>query len=335
MPEDQSAARSPGWAVLGTANIVRSAFLPALAEAGGAPLVVGSRDAGRAAAFAAETGIAAGVGSYQEAIAHPGVDAVYVALPNSLHAEWSAAALAAGKAVLCEKPLCTSVPEAQRLLTDASAGGALLWEAFVFPFQAQWDRLASLLADGAIGELREISAAFHFPLPMDTGDIRLQPGLGGGSLADVGCYPVRFAQLLFEAPATRAVASAVVPAELGVDVEAAAILDYPGERRLELSCGFRRATDIFARLLGDAGTIVLTNPYHARPSDSITIRRPGQDPIVERPSLDRWSFTGALRHISAAVRGDEAPRHLATDDSLATARALADIAEAWTRIPDD
>ncbi|WP_138757999.1 Gfo/Idh/MocA family protein [Modestobacter altitudinis] len=307
------------WGVLGGASIARSRFLPALAEAGAEAVVVGSRDGTRAAEFAAAHGVARGVAGYAAVLADPAVQAVYVPLPNPLHAEWAVAALEAGKAVLCEKPLCVDAEQARRVLAVAERAALPLWEAFVFPFQAQHQRLVELLTTGAIGELREISGAFHFQL-RGTDDIRLSAATAGGALADVGCYPLRLAAELFGSPALTAAASAVRGAE--VETELAALVDYPDDRLLLLSCGFRRSADTTTVLSGTEGTIRIDDPYHPRPGSTVELRRPGADPVVERPTRDQHSFTAALRHVDAVLAGEEAPRHTALESSLAVAEAI-------------
>jgi len=182
------------WGIVGTANIARGQFLPGLREAGGGrPAMVAGRDPARARAWAAENGVDLGVGGYDTVTDSPDIDAVYVAVPNSLHAEWTVRALRAGKAVLSEKPLCVGPAQTAEVLEAArEIDGALLWEAFVFPFQDQHRRLTQLLEDGAIGQPAEIISVFHFR-PTRPGDIRFSAALGGGALADVGCYPIRLA----------------------------------------------------------------------------------------------------------------------------------------------
>jgi predicted dehydrogenase len=307
------------WGVLGGASIARSRFLPALAEAGGEAAVVGARDGARAAEFAAAHGVGRGVAGYEAVLADPDVQAVSVPLPNPLHAEWTIAALEAGKAVLCEKPLCVDAEQARRVLAVAERAARPLWEAFVFPFQAQHQRLVELLAAGAIGELREISGAFHFQLRR-TEDIRLSAATAGGALADVGCYPLRLAAELFGGPALTAAGSAVRGAE--VETELAALVDYPDDRRLLLSCGFRRSSDTTTVLSGTEGTIRVDDPYHPHPGSTVELRRPGSDPVVERPTRDQHSFSAALRHVDAVLAGEEAPRHTALESSLAVAEAI-------------
>ena len=123
---------------------------------------VAGRDGERAKQWAAEHGVERAVTGYQALIDDPDIDALYIPLPNSLHAEWTIKALRAGKPMLCEKPLCGTLAETEQVLAVARETGTLLWEAFVFPFNEQMDRVRSLLADGAIGELREIQSDFHF-----------------------------------------------------------------------------------------------------------------------------------------------------------------------------
>src|SRR6266568_2260074 len=184
------------WGIIGTANIARAAFLPGVREAGGVAAAVAGRDADRAWQYAREHGIERAVAGYQSLIDDPAIDALYIPLPNSLHAEWTIRALLAGKPVLCEKPLCGTLADSERVLAVARQTGTLLWEAFVFPFGEQLRRIRSLVDEGAIGELREIQSDFHF-LVSRPGNIRLSAELEGGALRDVGCYPVRLAQEFF------------------------------------------------------------------------------------------------------------------------------------------
>ena len=159
-------------------------------------------------------------------VCSPDIDAVYVALPNSHHARWTQRALESGKAVLCEKPLCVGSAQTVAVLETAATTGVLLWEAFVFPFQAQHRRLLDLLAAGAIGEVRELVSTFCYNLARSE-DIRLSGEPRRWSLADVGCYPVRLAQ---EVLSTRDPSVGdVVGFSTGngeVETEALAIVDY-------------------------------------------------------------------------------------------------------------
>src|SRR6266704_2304495 len=203
--------------------------------ADGIPAAVAGRDFDRTERYAREQGIERAMHGYQSLIDDPAVDAAYIALPNSLHAEWTIRALEAGKPVLCEKPLCGTLADTERVLAVARETGTLLWEAFAFPFHDQLAQVRELVTIGAIGELREIQSSFHFMVGRPD-NIRLSAGLAGGALNDVGCYPIRLAWELFGAEHDAAQASAEFGGQ-GVDVDSWGILRYPGERRLLLSCG--------------------------------------------------------------------------------------------------
>jgi predicted dehydrogenase len=315
------------WGILGTANIARAQFLPGLREAGGGrPVLVASRDRARATAYAADHGIDEGIANYAALVESPRVDAVYVALPNGLHAEWTIRALRAGKAVLCEKPLCVGSVQTKDVLDVAAAAAAPLWEAFVFPFQAQHQRLVRLLADDAIGEPAELYSAFHFLLS-NRANIRMDAALGGGALADVGCYPIRLALELFGAgdgprvEACSAVTDGPAASWEAVETDAAGIVAF-GPRRLLLTCGFNRSYDTFSSVFGRAGQVQLTNPFHPGTADTLTVLRPKGDPVTEHPTTDQRSFTAAIRHIHAVLRGECAPRHTAGEFALPAARIL-------------
>ncbi len=313
------------WGILGTANIARAAFLPALRAAGGLASAVAGRERDRAERFAADHGIDRGIAGYQALIEDPGIDALYIPLPNSLHAQWTIAALRAGKPVLCEKPLCGTLADTEQVLAVARQTGTLLWDAFVFPFSEQMRRIATLVSDGAIGGLAEIQSSFHFRVGRPD-DIRMSADLQGGALLDVGCYPVRLAQELF-GPRHLSAWAASEPGGQGVDLQTWGALGYPGGRRLLLSCGMRRSYDTHARLLGTDGQITVSNPFHASQDDQVVVRpAAGRQTRFAANPAGEPSFTAAIRHISAAVSGAERPRLLAVDVSLATARALHDLA---------
>lgn len=318
-----TAARELRWGIISTANIARAAFLPALRAAGGIPAAVAGRDLARAERYAQTHGIERAIQGYQSLIDDPGVDVLYIAVPNSLHAQWTIRALEAGKPVLCEKPLCGTLADTERVLSVARQTGTPLWEAFVFPFNAHMRRIRELIADGAIGELREIQSDFHFRVSRPE-DIRMSAELEGGALRDVGCYPVRLAQEFFGEHRTAWAARET--GGQGVDIETWGSLGYGEGRRLVLSCGMRREYDTFSRLLGTTGQIHVSNPFHPGSGDHVTLRQPDREPVVWTAPVVEPAFAAALRHINAAVLGSEPPRLLATETSLATARALHDLA---------
>lgn len=307
------------WGILGTANIARASFLPGLRWAEGIPYAVAGRDLARTQEYAAANGIERALQGYDALIADERVDAIYNPLPNSLHAEWSIKALRAGKAVLCEKPLCLSVEETETVLEVARSSPRPLWEAFVFPWRRQTERVWEIIRSGQVGEIREVHSAFTFKL-RNRANIRLDPGLGGGSLYDVGCYPTMYANMLFDYDPRSGVALARWAPE-GVDAAMEGVLDFAGERRLLFSCALDSAEDTFTRLLGSEGQIWLSNAFHPGEHDTLEIHH-GHDVQTEHPNGDEPSFGPAIAHIQDVVRGEAEPRHVAADESLPNAKAI-------------
>ncbi len=217
--------------------------------------------------------------------------------------------------------MCGTVEDTERVLAAARATGVPLWEAFVFPFHEQMDLVRGMLADGTIGTVREIQSRFHFVLD-DPDNIRLFANLAGGSIQDVGCYPIRLARLLFDAEPdlSRAIADAEWTAD-GADTELWGALVFPGDRRLVFSCGFRSGYDTLTRVLGTEGEIRLTGPFHPDSDDEMTIVRDGEFETQPAPTSGEMSFTPAIRHIHRVIRGMEEPRHLAVDEALGNAQS--------------
>jgi predicted dehydrogenase len=214
--------------------------------------------------------------------------------------------------------------------TSGGAGGQVRWGILGAASIARSQFLPGLRETGdgraviVASRNRERGEAFAVAEGVDrvTDNIRLSAALGGGALADVGCYPVRLAHELFGPADGRTAATGVVEGE--VEVEAAGFVEH-GPRRLLLGCGFRRPPDTFTRVLGDGGELRLSNPFHPGPGDALELHRPGEEVLVERPTTDARSFTAALRHIHAVVREEEPPRHLASESAPATARTLASL----------
>ena len=183
------------WGLLSTARINRAIIPPLQASPRHALVAVASRDRERGEAYAREWGIPRVHVSYETLIDDPEIDAIYNPLPNALHAAWTIRAVRAGKHVLCEKPLATTVAEVDAIAREAKAAGVVVAEAFMYRHHPQTLRLKALVDERAIGKLRLIRSAFTFPLTRSD-DVRWEPSLGGGSLWDVGCYPVSIARLL-------------------------------------------------------------------------------------------------------------------------------------------
>jgi predicted dehydrogenase len=278
-------------------------------------VAVASRDAARAEAYARERGIGRAHRSYDALLADDDVEAVYVSLPNSLHHEWTLRALAAGKHVLCEKPYTRRPAEVDEAFDAAERAGLVLAEAFMWRHHPQAERFRELVAGGAVGELRLVRAAFSFLLTR-AGDVRLDPGLDGGALMDVGCYCVSGARLLAGEPA-RASGEQVVRG--GVDVRFAGTLAFAGGVLAHFDCGFDLPGRAELAAVGSAGELRLDDPWLAR-TEGIELRRP--DGRVERLEVERANrYTAQWDDFAAAVRGERQPL-LGRADALGQARAI-------------
>jgi len=242
--------------VLGAARIARL-FVEAVRPSRKVSVsAVASRDAERAAAFARETGIARVHASYDALFADPEIDAVYVPLPNNLHATWSIRAAQAGKHVLCEKPLAASAADARAMFDAAERAGVYLVEAYPYRAQPQTLKLKQLLADGAIGRPMLVQASFGFPLA-DAANIRMSPDLAGGALMDAGSYPVSLVRTI-AGSAPRRVSAMSRWGPSGVDLTTLASMEFADGLLAQISCTFATARHRHAFVAGDAGSIATT-----------------------------------------------------------------------------
>ena len=240
--------------ILGCANIARQ-FARDVAPSPAVRIVaVAGRDAAKAAAFAATQGIGRHHGSYEALLADESLDAIYLPLPNSLHAEWAIKAAQAGKPVLCEKPLALGRAEAQAMFDAAQRHGVMLLEAYPYYFQPHTGAMLALLRQGAIGSVRSVQSCFGFTLSNPQTNIRLKPELGGGALLDAGSYAISIIRLAMGCAPQRVTADASW-ADGGVDISMMATLHYADGRRAHMSCAMDAATHRRATLIGSAGTL--------------------------------------------------------------------------------
>jgi predicted dehydrogenase len=225
-------------------------------------VAVASRDGGRARAYAAEHGIPRAFGSYEEMLADPRIDAVYVSLPNSLHAEWTVKALEAGKHVLCEKPMTVTLEELDRVERAAERSGRSVFEAFMYLHHPQMRRLGELVAGGEIGALQLVSSNFSFYLPAEkAANIRLRLDVSGGSLWDVGVYPVSLSVFLNGSRAPEAVWAQATTGESGVDVSVRAQMRLRAGCDAQMFVGFRAPSMHSAFVVGENGRITIGEPW--------------------------------------------------------------------------
>ena len=261
--------------ILGTAHIARGFVQGVRPSTHVSVTAVASRDAAKARAFADEFAIGRHFGSYEALLADGDIDAVYVPLPNGLHAEWSIAAARAGKHVLCEKPLAASAEEARAMFGAARKHSVHVVEAYPYRVQPQTLKLRELLDAGVIGELRLIQASFGFTLG-EAENIRLDPQLAGGALMDVGSYPVSLVRMAAKARPIR-VQAAAQWTNRGVDRTLAATLIHAGGLHAQISCSFSTCVYRQALIAGSNGVIQTTFLNHTTPSQAVMQLRVGTD----------------------------------------------------------
>ena len=252
------------WGILSTAKIGLEHVIPAM-QRGQLTTVnaIASRDLDRARQAASKLGIPAAYGSYEELLADPQIDAIYIPLPNHLHVPWTAKAAEAGKHVLCEKPLSLTAAEAETLLEVRARTGVQIAEAFMVNCHPQWQRVRALLDEGRIGELRAISGVYSY-FNTDPANVRSKVEWGGGGLMDIGCYLIHTARYAFRQEPRRVVGLIDRDPQMGIDRLTSALLDFPGGQAV-FTCSTQLVPYQPIQFLGTHGRIEIEIPYNAPP----------------------------------------------------------------------
>jgi D-xylose 1-dehydrogenase (NADP+, D-xylono-1,5-lactone-forming) len=308
--------------ILGAARIATAFVAGARLSSQAEVVAIASREAAKAESFARTHGIAKAM-SYEQLLAARDIDAVYIPLPNSLHAHWSIAAARAGKHVLCEKPLALTEAEALDMFAAADAAGVVLLEAFPFLFQPQMFQIEQLVASGAIGDIRAVSAFCGFSLA-NPADIRLDAKLGGGALLDAGCYAVSFIRQIVGRRPSRISAAARWQGD--VDQTLAATLEFDSGVLGQITCSFASGLQRSAIVAGSDGIIETEYQNHTIRSEVPSFRlRRGSDWRTPVETIAVPRADGFQLEIDAFVEFIRS----GSNDSLARRRA-ASIDNAWT-----
>jgi predicted dehydrogenase len=306
--------------ILGAARIVTTALLaPARHVEDVRVDAIAARDASRARSFARRHAIPRALGSYDELVDDPELDAVYVPLPNALHAAWTIRALAAGKHVLCEKPIASNAAEAERMAEAADRSGRVLMEAFHWRYHPLAERMIALTADGTLGRLRHIETSMCVPFILPR-NIRYDFALAGGALMDTGCYAVHMLRHLARAEpeVVRAEAKLSSPK---VDRATSADLAFADGRTGRIRCSLFSATllDISVRVTGERGQMRVLNPIAPQFYHRLVVETPDGKRVERVPG--RASYEHQLRAFAESVlRG--APVLTSARDGVANMRVI-------------
>lgn len=318
------------WGMLGTASITRRRFLPALRKSvKSVPVAVASRDAGRAKEFAREFDIPRAYGAYEELLADPDIEAVYIPLPNDLHAEWTLKAADAGKHILCEKPIAVSGEEAAHMADHCSKRNVLLMEGFMYRLNPRTIRIKEMVDAGVLGEVKAVVAEFGFTI--DPNNTRLNSSAGAGSLMDVGGYCVNACRLVFGEEPEWTMAGQQLHPEFGCDMSTTAILGFSSDRTAIISCGFENSFRSSLEVVGANG-VLRAEPFFTPPNEgvsSFTVRSNNETQVFETPAVDQ--FLVETDHFADCVRGrdtialdphtDAVPNALTIDSIRLSARS--------------
>lgn len=301
------------WGVLGHARIARTSVIPAINRAPNARLL---GVASRQAADLPRDQWPRNYDSYQAVLADPAIQAVYIPLPNALHKEWVVKALAAGKHVLCEKPLGLTADETRTMQNAAQQHQRLLMEAFMYRYTDRSAQLQAVLASGVLGQLRHISASFRFLLDR-TNTIKEQPALGGGALYDVGCYPVNFITMVTgRLPLACKVIYERAPS--GVDNNLTALLRYDDGLLATVNCGFNAFGRNYAEIIGTQGLLRIEDPFLGS-AGQLTLQTAQGSTLIEVAETDRYQ--AEIVDFSKAILTANPPQ-LTLEESLINAQVM-------------
>ncbi|HOZ48767.1 MAG TPA: Gfo/Idh/MocA family oxidoreductase [Candidatus Hydrogenedentes bacterium] len=304
------------WGILGTASIAPSLFEGIRLSANSEATAVASRDRARARAWAEQHGVRHAFGSYDDLIDAKVVDAIYIPLPNSLHAEWTIRALEAGLPVLCEKPLTANAAEARRVLEARNRTGMPVAEAFMYRFHPMYDRLFEALRAGIIGDVVSVQSTFTFLLD-EPDHVAASAALAGGALLDVGCYCVNLARRVAACEPTTA---AAFKRGTSVDDTLIGMLEFPNGMFAQIECSIECFERVRAEIVGTQGSILIESPWN--PGDErarFIVQRENSTERVETPGANRFQLE--VEDLAAAILEGGQPRW-PLEDAVANMAAL-------------
>ncbi|MFC0329175.1 Gfo/Idh/MocA family protein [Paenibacillus sepulcri] len=307
------------WGILGTAGIAKRSVIPGIQQSQtGEAAAIASRNLEKSRETAAQLNIPTAYGSYEDLLSDGSIDAIYIPLPNHLHMEWSIRAMEAGKHVLCEKPIALNAEEAQRMADTASRTGVHLAEAFMYRHHPRYERLKEIIDSGEIGGVRGIHAAFTFNNAGDKGNVRYRREWGGGSLYDIGCYPISVARLILGAePEAATVHALISPEHDEVDMMASGLLEFPGSVALTFSSGMWAAFRNPLEILGSDGWIEVPGAFVGDQHFIVHTK----DGVREEKPQELNAFALEIDDFARTVWGEQTAR-FTPDDAVANMKVL-------------
>jgi predicted dehydrogenase len=314
------------WGILSTANIGTQKVIPGIRSADRCEVVaIASRDVERGRRVATELGIPRSHDSYEALLADPEVDAVYIPLPNHLHAEWTIAAARAGKHVLCEKPLAMTAADAEGMIEVCEREGVRLMEAFMYRLHPSWVAVRELVASGRIGRLVAVQSWFSF-FNDDPANIRNIRDYGGGALYDIGCYCINLSRMLFGSEPERVEAMIERDPASGVDILTSGLLGF-ADGTATFACSTRAEDDQRVDIYGTQGRVSVGIPFNIPPDrpTHITVAAGGNPPVAPDTEVLTFGpadpYTAEATAFAAAIL-DDLPTPVPPEDAVANLRVI-------------
>jgi predicted dehydrogenase len=314
------AIQTLNWGLISTARINRSLIPPLQVSARNRLWAVASRDLAKGEAYAKEWNIGQVFGSYEAMLADPNIQVVYNPLPNSLHAEWTIKAAQAGKHVLCEKPFATTLADVDAMIAAAQKHNVVIAEAFMYRHHPQTLQLKEMIDAGKIGELRLVRGSFSFNIN-DPKNVRLNAALDGGSLWDVGCYPLSFARTMIGAEPIEVFGRQLTGNASGVDETFCGTLWFANGAMAQFDCSFRMPFRTQIEIVGSEGLIVVPRPFKPTADETIYIGSAGDQLEPIKIKGLELLYSGEIDDMADAVLLGKAPR-ISLADSRANVAAI-------------
>jgi len=313
------------WGLLSTAKINRALIKPLRTSKRTRLLSVASRSISTAESYAREWNIPRAHGSYEALLADPEIDVIYNSLPNHLHAEWTIKALRAGKHVLCEKPFALTLAEVDAMSQAARETGKVLAEAFMYRHHAQTLKVKEIVDSGILGKLQLIKGAFTFTLTRE-GDIRSKKETGGGSIWDVGCYPISYTRMIVGADPLEVFGWQLTGAG-GVDESFIGQMKFANEIHSQFDSGLRSPFRSMIEIVGTDASLMIPNPFKPGKSSEIYLSRNDEQEKIKIKGTEL--YLGEVEDMCDAVTQNKSPR-ISLEDSrknIATILALIESAQ--------
>lgn len=310
------------WGLLCTARINDALITPLRASKRNVLSAVASRSQASADAYAKEKKIPRAHGSYEALLADPEIDVIYNSLPNHLHAAWTIKAVEAGKHVLCEKPLALSVEEVDAIQAAARKHGRVVAEAFMYRHHPQTLKVQEIVKSGSLGTVKLVRGSFSFMLSRE-GDVRLDPAMGGGSIWDIGCYPISYARsVLGENPLE--VFGQQVTGPTGIDDTFAGQMRFANDILTQFDSSFVIPLHAFMEIVGSEATLNIPSPFKPGENEKIYLTRDGKTETIKVKGQEL--YIGEVEDMADAILLGKAPR-ISLDDSRANVMVIKSLLE--------